>query len=622
MKKNRILPYILSMSLILSACGANNTAQDSEQTSTETTVSEQSTEDTKKVDEGKEEEKDAEKETAEVDPDASEGKAKGYKGDVIAHVSFDGDKISNIHVDHEETEGLGATAIDKMVPEIIENQSVNIDSVSGATSSSTALIEAVSAAITASGHNIEDYQEDFTGKDKERTDATKDVDVVVVGGGGAGFAAAVTAKENGANVVLLEKLPQVGGNTLISGGEYAAPANELQEKENIEDSKELFAEDVKKSGGNEELIDVLAEHATEDAYWLRDDIGVEWLDSLMFFGGHSVKRSLIPAAHSGNELIKNYLKKCEELGIEVITEADVKEILTEDGKVTGVKAQTPDENLTVNAKSVVLATGGFGANDEMTYENDHEIDEYVQSTNSPGATGDGIVMAEALGADTVDMDKIQLYPVCDPETGRLLYVGDTRLVGGALLVNKEGNRFVEELATRREISLAIKEQTDHVGYLIWDEKSNETTGTMASNPQEAEEQFEKGNLVKADTIEELADHFDLDKDQLLKTVETFNENSKKEEDPDFNLRMLGWTIEEGPFYMLKAAPAVHHTMGGLKINTEAEVLTKDNKWIEGLYAAGEVTGGIHGENRLGSAAIADITVFGRIAGKNASEYAK
>ncbi|MDU5535262.1 MAG: flavocytochrome c [Anaerococcus sp.] len=613
MKKYKILPYILSMSLIFSACGADNTGQDKEDTSTETTVSEQATDENEKVEE---------KEKQETDENAFEGKAKGYNGDVIAHVSFDGDKIKDIKVDHEETEGLGAAAIDKMLPQIVENQSVNIDSVSGATFSSTAILEAVSEAIKASGNDIENYQEDFTSADKERKDATKDVDVVVVGGGGAGFAAAVTAKENGADVVLLEKMPQVGGNTLISGGEMAAPENELQEKEGIEDSKELFAKDVKEAGGNPELIDVLADHATEDAYWLRDDIGVKWLDSLMFFGGHSVKRSLIPADHSGNELIKNYTKKCEELGIDVITDADVKEILTKDDKVAGVKAETPNENLTVNAKSVVLATGGFGANEEMTYEYDHEIDEHVKSTNAKGATGDGILMAEKLGADTVDMDQIQLYPICDVDTGRILYTGDTRLVGGALLVNKQGDRFVEELATRREISLAIKDQTDHVGYLLWDEKSNEETGTMKSNPEEAKEEFDKGNLYKADTIEELADHFDIDKDQLLKTVETFNENSKKDKDPDFNLRMLGWTIDQGPYYMLKAAPAVHHTMGGLKINTDAEVLTKDDKWIEGLYAAGEVTGGIHGSNRLGSAAIADITVYGRIAGKNASEYAK
>ena len=611
MKYKKILPYILSFSMLLTACGGNGADNKPEEEKTETEQTE--------VEEKETTETSDSKETA--SGDTFEGKAKGYKGDVVAKVTFDGDKIVSIETDHGETEGLGADAIEKLIPEMVDNQTVNVDTVSGATFSSTALIEAVSAAITESGRDVADYQNEVAGN-KEKTESSKDVDVVVVGGGGAGFAAAVTAKENGANVVLLEKMPQVGGNTLISGGEYAAPENDLQKEEGIEDSKELFADDVKEAGGDPELIDVLAEHATEDAYWLRDDIGVEWLDSLMFFGGHSVKRSLIPAAHSGNELIKNYLKKCEELGIEVITEADVKEILTEDNKITGVKAETPDGELTVNAKSVVLATGGFGSNDEMTYENDHEIDEYVKSTNSPGATGDGIIMAEALNADTVDMDKIQLYPVCDPETGRLLYVGDTRLVGGALLVNKEGKRFVEELGTRREISMAIKAQTDHVGYLLWDEKSNEVTGTMASNPEEAEEQFEKGNLVKADTIEELAEHFDLDKDQLLETVKTFNENSKKEEDPEFNLRMLGWTIEEGPYYMLKAAPAVHHTMGGLKINTDAQVIDKDGNPIEGLYAAGEVTGGIHGSNRLGSAAIADITVYGRIAGENAANFAK
>ena len=611
MKYKKILPYILSFSMLLTACGGNGADNKPAEEKTETEQTE--------VEEKETTETEDSKETA--SGDTFEGKAKGYKGDVVAKVTFDGDKIVSIETDHGETEGLGADAIEKLIPEMVDNQTVNVDTVSGATFSSTALIEAVSAAITESGRDVADYQNEVAG-DKEKTESSKDVDVVVVGGGGAGFAAAVTAKENGANVVLLEKMPQVGGNTLISGGEYAAPENDLQKEEGIEDSKELFADDVKEAGGDPELIDVLAEHATEDAYWLRDDIGVEWLDSLMFFGGHSVKRSLIPAAHSGNELIKNYLKKCEELGIEVITEADVKEILTEDNKITGVKAETPDGELTVNAKSVVLATGGFGSNDEMTYENDHEIDEYVKSTNSPGATGDGIIMAEALNADTVDMDQIQLYPVCDPETGRLLYVGDTRLVGGALLVNKEGKRFVEELGTRREISMAIKAQTDHVGYLLWDEKSNEVTGTMVSNPEEAEEQFEKGNLVKADTIEELAEHFDLDKDQLLETVKTFNENSKKEEDPEFNLRMLGWTIEEGPYYMLKAAPAVHHTMGGLKINTDAQVIDKDGNPIEGLYAAGEVTGGIHGSNRLGSAAIADITVYGRIAGENAANFAK
>lgn len=591
MNKSKTLALLISMAMLFSACGTaktDNKAGDSKE--------------------------------AAVGETTGEGTAAGHNGDLKAVVTFDGDKIAKIDLTHEETEGLGDKAADKLVEEIVANNSINVDTVSGATVTSTAVIEAVKAAIEASGRDVKAFETE--GEAKKGETVEKDTDVVVIGGGGAGFAAAVSAKEAGADVILVEKLASVGGNTLISGGEYAAPANDLQKEEGIEDSKELFAKDVEEAGGNPELIKVLADKATEDAYWLRDDIGVEWLDSLMFFGGHSVKRSLIPAAHTGNELIKNYLKKAEELGIEVLTETDVKEILSKDGKVCGIKAETKDGELVVNAKSVVVASGGFGANADMCYENDKEIDEHVLSTNSPGATGDGILMAEKLGADTVDMDKIQLYPVCDVETGKLLYCGDTRLVGGALLVNKEGKRFVEELGTRREISMAIKAQTDYVGYVLWDETSNEKTGTMKSNPEEAKSLFDRGLMVKADTLEELADHFGINKDALLETVKTFNENSAKKEDPEFNLRMLGWQVKDAPFYMMKAAPAVHHTMGGLKINTDAQVLNKDGEWIDGLYAAGEVTGGIHGSNRLGSVAMADITVFGRIAGENAAANAK
>ena len=591
MNKSKTLALLLSMTMLFSACGSaktDNKAGDSK----EATVGEAT----------------------------GEGTAAGHNGDLKAVVTFDGDKIAKIDLTHKETEGLGDKAADKLVEEIVANNSVSVDTVTGATVTSTAVIEAVKAAIVASGRDVKNFE--AKGEAKKGETVEKDTDVVVIGGGGAGFAAAVSAKEAGADVILVEKLASVGGNTLISGGEYAAPANDIQKEEGIEDSKELFAKDVEEAGGNPELIKVLADKATEDAYWLRDDIGVEWLDSLMFFGGHSVKRSLIPAAHTGNELIKNYLKKAEELGIEVLTETDVKEILSKDGKVCGIKAETKDGELVVNSKSVVVASGGFGANAEMCYENDKEVDEHVLSTNSPGATGDGITMAEKLGADTVDMDKIQLYPVCDVETGKLLYCGDTRLVGGALLVNKEGKRFVEELGTRREISMAIKAQTDYVGYVLWDETSNEKTGTMKSNPEEAKSLFDRGLMVKADTLEELADHFGIDKDALLETVKTFNENSAKKEDPEFNLRMLGWQVKDAPFYMMKAAPAVHHTMGGLKINTDAQVLNKDGEWIDGLYAAGEVTGGIHGSNRLGSVAMADITVFGKIAGENAAANAK
>ena len=445
------------------------------------------------------------------------------------------------------------------------------------------------------------------------------VDVVVVGSGGAGLISAIKAKETGANVVVLEKLPLIGGNTLISGAEYAAPMNWLQEKENISDSIELFKKDVEKAGGDKELIDVLAKNALDGAKWLKDDIKVEWTDELMFFGGHSVKRSLIPKGQSGKELINKLHAKTEELGIEILTETNAYELIVKDNVVTGVKAKTKNGELIVNAKSVILTTGGFGANKKMLNDNDKEIDDKILSTNSPGSTGDGIKMAQKIGADVVDLDKIQLYPVCDVETGKLLYTGDTRLVGGAILVNKEGNRFVEELGTRREISLGIKSQTDSIAYQIWDEDSMQKSKILPTHEIEYNNLIEGKKLCKVNSIDEMAEFFGIDKNNLKETIKKFNEDSENGKDTLFNLRRLGFKIEKAPFYCLKAVPAVHHTMGGLRINKDANVLDKNGNIIKGLYAAGETTGGIHGNNRLGSVSITDITVFGIIAGINAAK---
>ena len=273
----------------------------------------------------------------------------------------------------------------------------------------------------------------------------------------------------------------------------------------------------------------------------------------------------------------------------------------------------------VNAKSVILATGGFGANKKMLNDNDKEIDDKILSTNSPGSTGDGIKMAQKIGADVVDLDKIQLYPVCDVETGKLLYTGDTRLVGGAILVNKEGNRFVEELGTRREISLGIKSQTDSIAYQIWDEDSMQKSKILPTHEIEYNNLIEGKKLCKVNSIDEMAEFFGIDKNNLKETIKKFNEDSENGKDTLFNLRRLGFKIEKAPFYCLKAVPAVHHTMGGLRINKDANVLDKNGNIIKGLYAAGETTGGIHGNNRLGSVSITDITVFGIIAGINAAK---
>ena len=548
-----------------------------------------------------------------------EGKARGHNGEVVLDVNFENSKIKKVTLKESvETDDVGKIAIEKLL-EKVNSGNYNLDEITGATYSSKAFINALADAIQKAGLDYKKILNNNLKLNEKYEVKEINVDVVVVGSGGAGLISAIKAKDAGANVVVLEKLPLIGGNTLISGAEYAAPMNWLQEKDNISDSVELFKKDVEKAGGDKELIDVLAKNALDGAKWLKDDIKVEWTDELMFFGGHSVKRSLIPKGQSGKELINKLHAKTEELGIEILTETNAYELIVKDNVVTGVKAKTKNGELIVNAKSVILTTGGFGANKKMLNDNDKEIDDKILSTNSPGSTGDGIKMAQKIGADVVDLDKIQLYPVCDVETGKLLYTGDTRLVGGAILVNKEGNRFVEELGTRREISLGIKSQTDSIAYQIWDEDSMQKSKILPTHEIEYNNLIEGKKLCKVNSIDEMAEFFGIDKNNLKDTIKKFNEDSENGKDTLFNLRRLGFKIEKAPFYCLKAVPAVHHTMGGLRINKDANVLDKNGNIIKGLYAAGETTGGIHGNNRLGSVSITDITVFGIIAGINAAK---
>lgn len=546
-----------------------------------------------------------------------EGKARGHNGDVVLNVSFENSKIKNVSLKESvETEDVGKLAIEKLIQKV-NSGDFNLDEITGATYSSKAFVNALADAIKKSGLDYKKILKNNPVMNEKFEVKEMNTDVVVIGSGGAGLISAIKSKQAGANVVIIEKLPLIGGNTLISGAEYSAPNNWLQEKENIKDSVDLFKKDVEKAGGDKELIDVLANNALDGAKWLRDDVKVEWTDELMFFGGHSVKRSLIPKGQSGKELINKLHAKAEELGIEILTETNAFELLTKDNVVTGVKAKIKTGELIIKAKSVVLTTGGFGANKKMLYDNDKEVDDKILSTNSPGSTGDGIKMAQAIGADVVDMNQIQLYPVCDVETGKLLYTGDTRLVGGAIIVNKEGKRFVEELGTRREISMGIKAQTDSIAYQIWDEDSMQKSKILPTHEIEYKNLIEGKKLCKVNSIEEMAEFFGIDKENLKETIKQFNEDSEKGKDTLFNLRRLGFKVEKAPFYCLKAVPAVHHTMGGLKINKNAQVLNKNGEVIKGLYSAGETTGGIHGKNRLGSVSIADITVFGIIAGTNA-----
>ena len=551
-----------------------------------------------------------------------QGEGAGKGGMITVEVTVENGELSAINVlSHGETPGF-ADALGTVSAAMIAANQVDVDGVTGATLSSNGLKAAVTTALASAGITPDQLNAKAVAEAVSDREAAYTADVVVVGAGGAGLAAAITAAENGASVILVEKMSNVGGNTLISGGEMAAPGNWMQEKEGIADDVETFYNDVLKGGDNEgdpALIHVLAENALEGALWLRDDIHVTFEDYMLFFGGHSIKRSLVPLNASGVELIQKLNAKAESLGITIHKGTRATKLEMTDGKVNTVKADYNGQEITYTAnKGVVLATGGFGSNIEMRKQYNPQMDEKILSTNSVGSTGDGVVMAQELGAQVVDMQFIQTYPTCDVETGALLYVGDVRLEGRSILVNLEGKRFVEELERRDVISLAVTEQTGGVSYMFWDEASMVASGVAASHQQEYDDLIRRGKLVKADTIEEACAHFGINAEELKATVERYNQYAADGKDLEFNKRGTLTAFGEGPYYIMVSTPAIHHCMGGLKINTSAQVIDTEGNVIPGLFAAGEVTGDIHGTNRLGSDAIADIIVYGRIAGENAA----
>ncbi len=551
------------------------------------------------------------------------GEAKGYRGEVKVEVKTSKNKIEEVKVVKNTDTPIISEAAAKKVPEqIIKYQSLRVDGVSGATGTSRALTSAVRNALKNSGADLKELNKKPVIESKKLVKETQKKDVVVIGAGGAGLIAAIEAKNNGAqNVIVLEKMAFAGGNTLISGGEYAAPNNWVQVKKGLKDSNDAFYNDILKGGDNEgdpKLVRVLADNALSGAEWLKDYINMTFEDRQMFFGGHSVERSLVPLGATGVEMISKLLAKAEELNIPVLYETPAVELIVDKGRVTGVKALSEEKEYTFLAKDgVILASGGFGSNLEMRVKYNKDVDENILSTNTVGITGDGITMAEKIGAQLEDMPFIQTYPTCDPISGALLYFGDVRLVGGSILVNQEGKRFVEELERRDVISMAIKNQTGNAAYQFCDEAQVKLSGVAEHHADEMNYLFNNKLLVKSNTIKEDADLFEIDAAELEKTVEKYNQYAKDGKDLEFNKRGKLTPFEaKGPFYIMKAVPAVHHTMGGVKIDENARVINTKGEIIKGLYGAGEVTGDIHGTNRLGSDAIADITVFGRIAGQN------
>lgn len=540
------------------------------------------------------------------------------------------DEVTEVVVTkHNETPGVGTPAIDTIPGLIVELQSANVDVVSGATYTSDAIMMAVLDAIGKAGLDVNAWSEHKEKMMEKAADETLEADVVVVGAGGAGLAAAVQAHMNGATVIVVEKMDKVGGNTILAGGAMNAVDDRSEMALKYNDSVEWHYTQTMNGGDNQGdpvLVHTLVSKAGAAVQWLKD-MGMEFKDDTD--GLFTVLGGLWPRAHKpvmpvGTGFFDTYNRYIDSNeGVQVILQTKA-EKLTQDetGRVNGVICTGPTGNTVtlVAKKGVVMATGGFGANvayRQVFNTQWEDLGDSIKTTNHAGATGDGIRMMSALGADFIQMGNIQLLPAGDPVTGSLSgnieHNVETRI-----FINKEGNRFVNEGGRRDEMTAALFQQPDYTLWIVMD-SDKYPTGTERNNFNESiADLIAAGRAVKGETLDELAEAMGVPADNLKAAVEEFNKHVESKEPDEFGRTLYETPIDNGPFYAGPRMPTVHHTMGGVRINAAAQVIDENGQIIPGLFAAGEVTGGIHGANRLGGNALTDITVFGRIAGESAA----
>ena len=549
------------------------------------------------------------------------GSAPGMEGDVTVEVVADAATLYSITVtEHSETEVIGTIAVVQLPGKILEAQSLQVDAIAGCTVTCDAIKEAVKAALTAGGLDpaaFDKAPEAAGGGD--RTAETLDCDVVVIGAGGAGLTAATRAAQEGATVIVVEKMPLVGGNSLKATGGMNAAGTGYQEALGITDSGvQAFIDDTMEGGhqvNDLALVTTMAENSAEAVDWLTE-LGAP-LPKVAATGGTSHKYLHEPEDGSavGPYLVAALEKAAEGSGVTILLNTKATEILMADGQAAGIKAEGESTDYTINAGAVVVAAGGFGANFEMMAEYDPALANAV-TTNHAGATGDGILMAQAVGADVVDMEYIQLHPTVYQETG-LLVTESVRSMGG-ILVNANGERFCNDMDTRDAVSAAELEQPGSYAYIVFDQR-------IVDDLSSTQKYIQQGLTVQGDTYEELAAAMGLEGDaaaNFVATMDAWNASVAAGVDEAFGRdNGMDEDLATAPYYAIKIAPGIHHTMGGLKIDTETQVLDTEGQVIPGLYAAGETTGGVHGGNRIGGNAVCDFVVFGRIAGANAAAWA-
>ena len=493
----------------------------------------------------------------------------------------------------------------------------------------TAMMAAAAAQAGIPAAKVEKWDEEF--------------DVVIVGSGFAGMACALKAGQAGLKVLMIEKMPTVGGNSAICGGNVACPVNPVQKAQGIKDSKELFIADCLKDGlgiNHTELLATIADRCN-DTIQMVVDCGCEFVPNKMLFeAGHSVPRSYEIKAGTGSGYIRPMQAELKKLSnVTIRTRAKFDDfVLDDDGAVVGVTARTgyrfdmkltnddrdnkTGKAVTIRAKKgVMLAAGGFSRDIEFRQVQDPRVVPTTDSTNQPGATAGVLIKAMGIGAMPLQLCWLQFLPYCNPrEKGfgvSVNFVNHACMDYGIVVDRKTGKRFMDEHAGRKikaDALFKVIGTDENYPIAVCDDAI-----VKAINPSFVKLPLEMGTVKKFDTLEELADYFKINKAPFLEEVKKFNGFVKSGEDKDFN-RILkfnnGLDVSKAPFYGIEVCPKIHHTMGGVMINEKAQVIsTMTQAPIKGLYAGGEITGGVHGASRLGTVAVIDALTFGMIAGE-------
>ena len=524
------------------------------------------------------------------------GSSMGNNGKITVELFIQNNEIKEIElVENHETRHFTDVIIE-MIDRIKTEQSLAVDMISQATITSRATVEAVQNALLHCDSNV-------TFKDLE-TVSRLSSDIIIIGAGGAGMIAAIEAKNLGfENVTVIEKMPFGGGNTRMSGGEFAAADNWLQKQNHIEDDAEILLNDILREGnygGDSDLISMVAHHSLEAALWLKEDLKIPFKDELMWAEGHTYPRTLLFDTSEGM-YIDHLINKAMELGVQIDYNTTATSLILQDEKIIGVKAMISDQIKEYYADDgVILATGGFGYNLGMVeeyYDNPKLDIHQIKTDNSPAITGDGIRMAQAVDARLIGMNNIQIYPINNPATNSYYLLDYARIMDNAILVNTQGKRFVNEKVNRKKLTDAILDQEHQTCYEIITPDIIERMDLFNEYHDEINS-CKKQGVVIIGTLKECSDRFNLPYQNLLETVRSI---------PDYTFQ------EEDQLICFISSLSVHYTMGGVAINEKAEVISNQDEVIPGLYAIGEVTGGIHGENRIGSISLTETVVFGRIA---------